>query len=268
MLYNRAMEEKIMIDMKKTCEAFAEYVKPYDRNNGKIRNKIAHIERTASIARQIAEKLELPKEDIELAELIGLLHDIGRFEQIKRYNTFADKDSINHGKFGVQILFEEGLIRKFIDDDKYDEIIKQAILNHNITRVPEGLDKKIELHSKIIRDADKTDIYYILVTENIQDVYCCDDMSNDIIKDEIVKQFKNHYIDYSIKEQGAETLIAHLAYVFDFNYDFGLGIIKQNNYINKLVNKYKFNNEDTYNKVQNCGKIANEYIEKRLSKTK
>ena len=47
--------------------------------------------------------LNLEKEDIKLAELIGLLHDIGRFEQLKRFNTFVDKKSINHGEFGGEI---------------------------------------------------------------------------------------------------------------------------------------------------------------------
>ena len=31
-----------------------------------------------------------------------------------------DKESINHAEFGVKVLFEDGLIRKFIETDKYD----------------------------------------------------------------------------------------------------------------------------------------------------
>ena len=65
---------------------------------------------------------------MELAELIGLLHDIGRFEQIKRYNTFIDKNSINHGQLGVKILFDDNQIRRFIKDSKYDDIIDGLIV--------------------------------------------------------------------------------------------------------------------------------------------
>lgn len=71
--------------------------------------------------------MKLSQEDIELAELIGLLHDIGRFEQVRLYHTFVDKDSINHGEYGAKILFEDGLIRKFINDDRFDKIINQEI---------------------------------------------------------------------------------------------------------------------------------------------
>lgn len=255
-----------MIDMLKAQQAFKDYVKSYTTiNNGKIETKIAHIQRVAQISKQIAIKLNLDNEQILLAELIGLLHDIGRFEQIRIYNTFSDKDSINHGEYGVKVLFEDGLIREFIQEDTYDKIIKTAILNHNKDSIQKGLSKEEELYSKIIRDADKVDIFYVLNIAKIQDTYCCDDMSNDIIKDEVVKQFENdHTMDYKIRESGAEKMISHFAYVFDFNYDFTLKIIKENDYIDKLVHKYKFNNEDTQRKIQKCAKIANDYIEQRL----
>ena len=100
-----------MIDITKAKKAFKEYVKNYDIENPKIKLKIAHIERTSEVARKMAESLELQKEDIELAELIGLLHDIGRFEQVRKYNTFVDHLSENHAKIGVDILFKDGLIR-------------------------------------------------------------------------------------------------------------------------------------------------------------
>ena len=111
-----------MIDMLMAKKAFADYVKSYDIQNDKIKLKVEHIERVSQIAKKLATKLELNKEDVALAELIGLLHDIGRFEQIKRYNTFNDKKSVNHGEFGVHILFnqKDGIIRNFVKDTQYD----------------------------------------------------------------------------------------------------------------------------------------------------
>ena len=68
------------IDIIKAKKAFKEYVKNYDPNDKKVKLKIAHIERVSQIAKQLAENLNLDEEDVKLAELIGLLHDIGRFE--------------------------------------------------------------------------------------------------------------------------------------------------------------------------------------------
>ena len=84
-----------MIDILKAKKEFAEYVKNYEIKNDKIRLKVEHIERVSQVAKKLATKLELEDEDIKLAELIGLLHDIGRFEELKRYNTYIDRNSIN-----------------------------------------------------------------------------------------------------------------------------------------------------------------------------
>ena len=93
-----------MIDITKAKQEFKEYIKNYNPEDKKIALKIAHIERTSHIARKIAENLNLDKEDIELAELIGLLHDIGRFEQYTQYKTFSDLKSFDHGDYGVKLL--------------------------------------------------------------------------------------------------------------------------------------------------------------------
>lgn len=111
------------INITKAKEAFKEYVKNYDPEEGRVKVKISHIERVANLARKMAEELNLSEEDIQLAELIGLLHDIGRFEQIRLYHTFVDRKSVNHGELGAKILFEDGLIRNFIETDEFDEII-------------------------------------------------------------------------------------------------------------------------------------------------
>ena len=107
-----------MIDLNKAKEEFKRYVKNYNPQDKKVKLKINHIERTMKRAEEIAKSLNLNQEDIELAQLIALLHDIGRFEQIKQYNTFVDKDSINHGECGVCVLFKQGKIRDFIEDKR------------------------------------------------------------------------------------------------------------------------------------------------------
>ena len=45
-------------------------------------------------------------------EKAGLLHDIGRFEQLKRYQSFIDSQTIDHANLGVTILFDDNLIEK------------------------------------------------------------------------------------------------------------------------------------------------------------
>ena len=252
------------IDIKKAKQAFKEYVKKYNPKDEKIKIKITHIERVSQIAKKIATQQNLDEEDIELAELIGLLHDIGRFEQIRQYNTFVDKDSIDHGKYGVKILFEDGLIRNFIETDKYDEIIKLSILNHNKAKIQEGLTEKQNLHAKIIRDADKTDIFYVLTTGDKKAIWEKEDLSNDIISEEIYREFiENKVIEYKNRKTSADILVSHFAYVYDFNFKESLKIIKENGYLEKLYERFIFNNEETMKKYNEIYKVAKKYLEEK-----
>ena len=252
------------IDIIKAKEIFKEYVKNYNPEDEKIKIKIAHIERVSQISKRLAENLKLNQEDIELAELIGLLHDIGRFEQVKRYHTFVDKDSINHGEYGVKILFENGLIREFIKDDQYDRIIKLAILNHNKADIEKGLTKRENLHAKIIRDADKTDIFSILTTGDKEAIWEKADLSNDIISDQIYREFmEDKRIDYKKRETSADILVSHFAYVYDFSFKEALEVIKQNNYLDKLYNRFIFNDEETMKRYNEIYKTAKQYIEEK-----
>ena len=252
------------IDIVKAKQIFKEYVKNYNPEDEKIKIKIAHIERVSQISKRLAENLKLNQEDIELAELIGLLHDIGRFEQVKRYHTFVDKDSINHGEYGVKILFENGLIREFIKDDQYDRIIKLAILNHNKADIEKGLTKRENLHAKIIRDADKTDIFSVLITGDKEAIWEKADLSNDIISDQIYREFmEDKRIDYKKRETSADILVSHFAYVYDFSFKEALEVIKQNNYLDKLYNRFIFNDEETMKRYNEIYKTAKQYIEEK-----
>lgn len=251
------------MDILNARKQFKEYVKAYNPEDEKIKLKIAHIERVATNARKIAETLNLSQEDTELAELIGLLHDIGRFEQVRIYHTFVDKDSINHGECGVNILFEQGLIRKFIKEDKYDKIIKLAILNHNRAEIEEGLTERENLHAQIIRDADKMDIFYVLTVGDKKAIWEKADLSDDKISNEIYREFmEDKYINYKERKSSADILVSHFAYVYDLNFRETIQIVKENNYLEKLYQRFTFNDPETMERYNKIYERAKQYMEK------
>lgn len=106
---------KPVINRKNVINAFAEYVRNYDPSDEKIKLKIDHTYRVAGLCQRIAESLGLSEPDVDIAWLLGMLHDIGRFEQIRRFGTFNDAQSVDHAEFGADLLFKEGLIRKFAE---------------------------------------------------------------------------------------------------------------------------------------------------------
>lgn len=255
-----------MIDLEKAKIEFEKYVDHYDSNNSNVRRKINHSYRVVKVAETIAKSLKLSIEDIKLVKLIALLHDIGRFEQIKKYNTFSDKDSIDHANLGVEILFKDNLIRKFIEDNHYDDIIYKAIKNHNKYSIEEGLNEKELLHAKIIRDADKTDIYeiYIEDIENNENViYDYDSISKETISNKVISYIeKSELVNINDKITNIDRYIAALAFVFDYNFAKGLEIVKEKQYIQKLINRIKTEeNKEILEKIENN---INEYINKKI----
>ena len=95
----------MIIDRQRVKEQFASYTRNYDPTDPKIALKIAHTYRVADHCEEIARSLGMNDEDIEIAWLLGMLHDIGRFEQVKRYGTFYDNQSVDHAEFGADLLF-------------------------------------------------------------------------------------------------------------------------------------------------------------------
>lgn len=95
----------MQISRENIIQEFNNYVSNYNAEQKKIKMKIDHTYRVAANCQQIAESLMLSSEDIDLAWLCGMLHDIGRFEQIKRYDTFVDAQSVDHAKFGADLPF-------------------------------------------------------------------------------------------------------------------------------------------------------------------
>lgn len=254
------------MDLLKAKEEFEKYVEKYDSKNPKIDRKIKHSYRVIDVAEDIAKSLKLAEEDISLAKLIALLHDIGRFEQIRIYNTFSDKDSIDHADFGVKVLFEDNLIRNFIKEDRFDDIIYKAIKNHNKYKIEEGLTERGLLHTKIIRDADKTDIFevYIREIENNEDaIFNFDELQKQKISEKVLEAVEENRLvnSFDIVTE-LDKYVKALAFIFDYNYKRGLEIVKNKKYIDRLIDRVKTNeNKEMLEWVNN--KI-NVYIDKRL----
>lgn len=93
------------VEREKTKQRFAEYVKNYNIEDPKVKLKVVHTYRVAELCRMIADSIGLSREEQDIAWLTGMLHDVGRFEQVRQYNTFVDSLSVDHAKLGCDVLF-------------------------------------------------------------------------------------------------------------------------------------------------------------------
>lgn len=256
-----------MINFKKALKEFQEYLKDYDLNLGMIQLKVRHTYGVVALSEYIANDLKLSEEDVELAKLIALLHDIARFEQAKEFGDYRDYKTFDHAELAVKILFEDNLIRKFIADDKYDNIILKAIKNHNKLAIEDELNEKEFLHAQIIRDADKTDNFRVKANDKFEDIFnsSIEKLENDTISEKIYNDFMNNKIIISSERvTDMDCWVSYIAFIFDYNFNSGLKYIKEKDYINILVDRIDYKVKDTKDKMENIRNHALQFIDKKI----
>ena len=256
-----------MINFNSALDEFFRYTEQFKKNL-KIDIKRKHSLRVMKNCEKLAIYLGLNNEEIELAKLIGLLHDIGRFEQINKYNTFLDRNSVNHAELGIQILFEDNKIRDFIQTNQYDNLIRTSILNHNYREISNDIrDDKILLYCKIIRDADKIDIFPVVINDGIENavVFEIDDISKENLTCEIMKDCLNHK---SCRKEYMKTnidcIVVWISYIYNLNFNYSLKIIKDNNYIDKMIKLVNYKNEKTNNDMEKIRVSVHDYINSKV----
>lgn len=250
------------MDLQYAREAFERYLEQYDQSDDKVRLKIVHTYGVAEASRQITERMGLSPEDIGLAQLIGLLHDIGRFEQIKRFDSF-EPSTMNHAKFGVRILFEEGLIRRFIREDRWDDIIRTAIIKHSDFKLEGIEDSRKLLHARIIRDADKLDNCRVKLEDAIETMLqvTADEVGNSKISPEVMEQFRRKESIRSLtRKTKMDYWVSYLAYFFDINYQVSFDIIEENNYIERLIARIPYSNLETAEQMLEIKEGLKQYV--------
>ena len=219
----------------------------------------------------IANYLNLSQDNKNLAIAIGYFHDIGRFEQIRIANTFSDKESkINHSQMGVTVLFENNFIRKFMEDTCYDKIIKTSILNHNKSSYCidfDNLSEKEALFTKIIRDADKLDIFYTITDLNrsMESIFWySNNWDTKEINPNIIHCFEiNHYIDYSQINNNADVIATYYAYIFDLYFPITLQLITEHRYLDIFTQRIydTFQSSIVHEQTKKLLDICHQYFE-------
>jgi hypothetical protein len=240
------------IDRQHVKEAFASYTRKYDPEDTKIALKIAHTYRVADNCEQIAKSIGLNEEGVEFAWLSGMLHDVGRFEQVKRYNTFIDADSVDHAEFGADLLFgPDRLIEDYVEssdegseedygrgpDTSFNSMMETVIRQHNKYRIDPSVDGDMLVFCNILRDADKVDILRVNVETPMEEIYNVTEevLLTSGVSDKVMEQVREHHaVVRSIMETPAEHLIGHIALAFELVYPKSWELAREQGYIYRM----------------------------------
>ncbi len=278
-------------------KTFQEYTDRYDSTNPKIKLKIDHTYRVANLCEQIAQSLELSAAEVDLAWLSGMLHDVGRFEQLRRYNTFSDAQSIDHARFAVELLYDEGLIADYVPEISTTELVagartwwsmgganesptaqsedmplsdilqtlRIAIGEHSAYRIQKGLDERTRMFCQILRDADKVDIFRVICDTPMEEVYGFQtkDIHRSAITPEVMQAFYEHHaVLRKLKKCPADYIVAHGSLTFELVYPESLRIAKEQGYLNQMMS-FQSENPDTAEMFEDLRKDLNGYLEER-----
>ena len=222
---------------------FAAYVGTFTgkdgTNDGNILLKEDHTRRVRREIRAIGTALELSEDDLRLADVIALFHDIGRFEQYARYGTFVDRRSCDHAELGVSILEREGILDHC--DASTGSLILRTIRYHNRATLPRGETERCLFFSRLLRDADKMDIWRVVTdyyhreegTRNGAlelDLPDSPGFSDDVYEDLINERI----VDIRHVRSLNDFKLLQVGWVFDLNFDPTVRLLCARGYLDKI----------------------------------
>ena len=243
---------------------FEEYLKEYDQENEKIKLKIVHTYGVVKSAREIGHRMGLDEENQQLAELIALLHDIGRFEQLRLYDSFSP-DTMDHAAFGVKILFEgeNPLIQRFVPERKYDAIIRIAIARHSDFALPVIQDEQTLLQAKLIRDADKLDNCRVKLEESVEAMLGVkeSEAGTGVISRKVWESCeKKESVLSEDRVTPVDFWVSYVAQYYDLYFRETWEIMKEENYISRIIHRLKYKDADTKKKMEILEEKMNVYM--------
>ncbi|WP_454053150.1 HD domain-containing protein [Clostridium sp. Marseille-Q7071] len=203
-----------------------------------IGRKVQHTFRVCENVRSIGTSLQLSDNELRIGETIALFHGIGRFEQYIKHRTLVDSVK-DHGELGI-LLLENYEVLNFLSKEEKN-IILRSIRYHNKYQLPKDEDERVLLFSKLIRDADKMDNYFIHVKYFEEK----SDYHNEILKvlpdtgeysPEVVQAILSNKCpeDDHIKTYN-DLKLAYVAWLFDINFNYAIEYIVNNDYIPRLI---------------------------------
>jgi hypothetical protein len=235
--------------------------------NANIKLKEEHSGRVCSEMLYLADELRLAENQRLLAETIALFHDVGRFPQFAKYQTYNDPRSVNHCLLGLEVLQKENILAQLPDDER--ESIETAIRYHGEKELPDNLTGDTLLLSKMIRDADKLDIFNVVIKAYIQQR---DDPDNFKLEIEMPDEprftpevldaiLTGGRIDYKALRTLNDMKLCVLGWVYDVNFIPTLSRLKQRRHL-EMIFEFLPNTPD----IRKVREKIFAYIEERISR--
>lgn len=238
---------------------FEEYIKKIDMTNTWAKAKYFHSLKSMDLAKIIATDMNIfNEEEIVIIQLIALFHDIGNFEQ-KNHN-YLDNPNEDSTMKSIEILFDEGLIRKITENTKYDNIIKLAIFCHNKDGLPKNIDEKTICICNIMKDVYRLEELRMVINypyiDNRIDTYPSALVYNDF------KLFRP--LNNKMSDNNADNILICLSNLFGLNYKISYSLVVEKEYVEKIINSLIFEDRKIEKFFKQIEVVLKNYLKKKI----
>ena len=239
---------------------FEEYIKKIDMNNNWAKAKYFHSLKSMDLAKIIATELGIfNEEELVVIELIALFHDIGNFEN--KTSNYLDAENTDMSMHSIEILFDEGLIRKITDETKYDTLIKLAIFCHNKDGLPKNIDEKTICICNIMKDVYKLEELRMVISYPYIDNRINEYPSTLVYND--FKQFK--LVNQKMSDNNADNILIALSNLFDLNYKISYSLVAEKGYIEKIISSLIFEDRKIEKFFKQIETVLKNYLNKKIN---
>ena len=200
--------------------------------------KEQHTKRTCKEIVLLGQESGLSHEDLLLAETAALFHDIGRFPQWKNYSTFIDSASEDHALLGLKVIAQHEILMGLTADER--ELIQVAIRHHNLRKLPLSLPPRQGFFSRLLRDADKLDIWRLVITELeghgnlVETLEGLIPTSNSFNFRIVAELMERKVPDFSSVRNRNDMILLRLGWVFDLNLPMSCRQVLERHYVERL----------------------------------
>jgi putative nucleotidyltransferase with HDIG domain len=247
---------------------FSEFVKSfYSTNEEDQKNISLKEEHTFNVCKnmiEITRELGLNEKDMLVAEVVALFHDIGRFPQYAKYKTFRDRKSVNHGFLGAETLLQQKILKDLPVNEQ--ESVVKAVRFHNAFSVPKSEREDIACFIKLIRDADKLDIWRVFLEyysapeeERASAVGLGLPDTTDYSEEVLSCILRGQMATLSQLKSLNDFKLMQLSWIYDLHYKPSFRMLSERAYIDKIISHLPKDRA-----IQKASSILKEYVREKM----
>jgi hypothetical protein len=176
----------------------------------------------------------------EAAELLGLIHDVGRFPQLAEYGTFSDDISLNHGELGFRVIGSTGSLESLPVETR--TALSDGVRYHNQPAIPQNIGSKSAQYLKLIRDSDKLDIFRIIHEAvasnriaNHPEITLNIDLDGPINPAALAELKRRQNVTYANVRSLADFGLAQLAWLYDLNHRYSVRFVLDHGILDQIL---------------------------------